>query len=80
MLFVVASALCGSITLELASGSVIKGNLISWNDQQAIVKTEFGSITFRRDQLNQATIQRLDLLSGGSAETFGPNLRAGSHA
>jgi hypothetical protein len=63
MLFVVGSALSGFM-LEHGSGSVIKGDLISFDRQQAIVKAEFGSITFRRDQLNQTTIQRLDLLSG----------------
>ena len=45
-------------------GSVIEGDLISWNGQQAVVKAEFGSMTFRRNQLSQATIQRLELLSG----------------
>jgi hypothetical protein len=37
---------------------------VSWNGQQAVVKAEFGSLTFKREQLSQATIQRLDLLSG----------------
>ena len=34
-------------------GSVIEGDLISWNGQQAVVKAEFGSMTFRRNQLSQ---------------------------
>jgi hypothetical protein len=59
-----ASALSAPITLELSAGSVIKGDLVSWNGQQAVVKAEFGSMTFKRDQLNLATIQRLELLSG----------------
>jgi cell shape-determining protein MreC len=59
-----ATALAAPITLELSAGSVIKGDMISWNGQQAVVKTEFGSMTFRRDQLSQATIQKLELLSG----------------
>ena len=42
---------------------MIKGDLISWNGQQAVVKAEFGSLTFKRDQLSQATLQRLELLS-----------------
>ncbi len=57
-------ALSGPITLELDGGSVIKGDLISWDGQQAVVKAEFGSITFKRDQLSQVTLQRLELLSG----------------
>jgi cell shape-determining protein MreC len=60
----VATGLAAPITLELTGGSVIKGDLASWNGQQAVVKAEFGSMTFRRDQLSQATIQRLELLSG----------------
>ena len=55
---------CAPITLELLGGSVIKGDLVSWNGQQAVVKAEFGSLTFKREQLSQGTLQRLDLLSG----------------
>jgi hypothetical protein len=58
----VATALSAPITLELSGGSVIKGDLVSWNGQQVVVKAEFGSMTFRRDQLSQATIQRLILM------------------
>jgi cell shape-determining protein MreC len=64
LLVSVATALSAPITLELSGGSVIKGDLISWNGQQAVVKAEFGSMTFKRDQLSQATLQRLELLSG----------------
>jgi hypothetical protein len=60
----IGTALSAQITLELSGGSVIKGDLVSWNGQQAVVKAEFGSLTFRRDQLSQATLQRLELLSG----------------
>jgi len=60
----VTSTFSAPITLELSGGSVIKGDLVSWNGEQAVVKAEFGPVTFRRDQLNQATIQRLELLSG----------------
>ena len=56
---------CAPITLELSGGSVIKGDLVSWNGQQVVVvKAEFGSLTFKREQLSQATLQRLDLLTG----------------
>jgi cell shape-determining protein MreC len=66
-ILLVSMACCRAapITLELSGGSVIKGDLVSWNGQQAVVKAEFGPMTFKRDQLNQATIQRLELLSGG---------------
>ena len=60
----VAGAFSAPIALELNRGSVIKGDLVSWNGQQAVVKAEFGSLTFKRDQLSQATFQRLDLLTG----------------
>ena len=63
LLVTMACCRAAPITLELSAGSVIKGDLVSWNGQQAVVKAEFGSLTFRRDQLNQATIQRLQLLS-----------------
>jgi hypothetical protein len=43
--------------LELTGGSVIKGDLVSWNGQQAVVKAEFGSLTFKREQLSHATLQ-----------------------
>jgi cell shape-determining protein MreC len=64
MLASLATALSAPITLELSAGSFTKGDLVSWNGQQAVVKAEFGSTTFKRDQLNLATIQRLELLSG----------------
>jgi hypothetical protein len=64
LLISAATALCAPVTLELSAGSVIKGDLVSWNGQQAVVKAEFGSMTFKCDQLNLATIQRLELLSG----------------
>ena len=61
---VVSLAHAAPFTLELTGGSVIKGDLVSWNGQQAVVKAEFGSLTFKREQLSRATLQRLDLLSG----------------
>jgi cell division protein FtsB len=64
LLAMATTALSAPITLELIGGSVIKGDLVSWNRQQAIVKAEFGSLTFKREQLSQATLQRLELLSG----------------
>jgi outer membrane murein-binding lipoprotein Lpp len=56
--------LSAPISLELTGGSVIKGDPVSWNGQQVVVKAEFGSLTFKREHLSQATLQRLDLLSG----------------
>ena len=70
----VATALSGPIALELTGGSV-KGDLVSWNGQQAVVKAEFGSLTFKREQLSQATLQRLDLLSG-NPQNLGSHRRA----
>ena len=64
LLLSVSTAFCAPITLELTDGSIIKGDLVSWNGQQAFVKAKFGSLTFQREQLSQATLQRLDLLSG----------------
>jgi len=61
---IAATAFCVPITLELTGGSVNNGDLVSWNGQQAVVKAEFGSLTFKREHLSQATLQRLDLLSG----------------
>jgi hypothetical protein len=49
-------ALSAPITIELNGGSVIKGDLISWNRQEAVVKAELGSMTFKRDQLSQTTL------------------------
>ena len=53
LLATVAAALSAPVTLELSGGSVIKGDLVSWNGQQAVAKAEFGSMTFRRNQLSQ---------------------------
>ena len=36
----VATGLAAPITLELTGGSLIKGDLVSWNGQQAVVKAE----------------------------------------
>ena len=57
-------ALFAPIAIELNGGSVIRVDLISWHGQEAVVKGEFGSVTFKRDQLSQTTLQRLELLSG----------------
>ena len=54
LLISVSTAFCAPIALELTGGSVIKGDLVSWN----------GSLTFKREQLSRATLQRLELLSG----------------
>jgi hypothetical protein len=57
------AALYVPMFLELSGGGVIKGDLLSSDNQQAVVKAEFEWRTFRRDHLNQATIQRLELFS-----------------
>ena len=64
LLLSAATVLCAQMTLELTGGSVIKGDLVSWDGQRAVVKAEFGSLTFKREQLSQGTLERLDLLLG----------------
>ena len=65
-----ASALAAPITLELSAGSVIKGDLVPWNRQQAVLKAELGSITLKRDQLTQATLQKLEFLFPQTRRSF----------
>ena len=52
------------ISIELTGGSVINGELISWNGKEAQVKAEFGTTTLKREQLSQKALDRLDLQSG----------------
>lgn len=52
------------ISIELTGGSVINGELISWNGKEAQVKAEFGTMTLKREQLSQKALDRLDLQSG----------------
>ena len=59
-----ATAHAAPVSLELSGGSVINGELISWNGKEAQVKAEFGTTTLKREQLSQKALDRLDLQSG----------------
>ncbi len=52
------------ITLELKSGSTIKGDLISWNGEQALIKAEFGEVKLSKAQLSTQALSELALSSG----------------
>lgn len=55
------------ITLELQSGSTIKGELVKWDGEQAIVKAEFGEFTLSRSQLSEKALSELSLSSGDAS-------------
>ena len=59
-----ATVQAAPVSLELSGGSVINGELISWNGKEALVKAEFGTTTLKREQLSQKALDRLDLQSG----------------
>jgi hypothetical protein len=60
--------LCAApITLELKSGSTIKGDLISWNGEQATIKAEFGEVKLSKAQLSTQAISELALSSGDAS-------------
>ena len=63
-LAIVSSVAAGPITLELKSGSTIKGDLISWNGEQALIKAEFGEIKLSKAQLSEGALSELALSSG----------------
>lgn len=52
------------ISVELTGGSVINGELISWDGQEVQVKAEFGTMKFKKEALSSKTLERLDLQSG----------------
>ena len=55
------------VTLELKSGSTIKGDLISWNGEQALIKAEFGEIKLSKAQLSTQALSELALSSGDAS-------------
>jgi hypothetical protein len=59
-----ATAHAAPVSIELSGGSVINGELLSWNGKEAQVKAEFGTMTLKREQLSQKALDRLDLQSG----------------
>ena len=56
-----------AVTLELKSGSTIKGDLISWNGEQALIKAEFGEIKLSKAQLSTQALSELALSSGDAS-------------
>ena len=60
--------LCASaITLELKSGSKIKGELVSWDGEQATVKADFGEVKLSKTQLSEDALSELSLSSGDAS-------------
>jgi len=57
-------AAASPVTLELKSGSKIKGELVSWDGQQATVKADFGEIKLSKAQLSEGALSELALSSG----------------
>ena len=55
------------VTLELKSGSTIKGDLISWNGEQALIKAEFGEVKLSKAQLSTQALSELALSSGDAS-------------
>lgn len=52
--------------IELKGGSIIQGEVASWDGQKLEVKAEFGNLTFKRDQLSEKMLQKLSMASGDS--------------
>lgn len=57
----------GQITLELKSGSKIKGELVSWDGEQATVKADFGEVKLSKAQLSQEALSELSLSSADAS-------------
>ncbi len=60
-------AAASPITLELKSGSTIKGELVSWNGEQATVKADFGEVKLSKAQLSSSALSELALSSGDAS-------------
>lgn len=59
-----ATANAAPISVELKGGSVINGDLISWDGQEVQVKAEFGIVKFKKDAISPKTLESLELKSG----------------
>src|SRR5690606_4613695 len=59
-----ATVQAAPVSIELSGGSIVNGELLSWDGKDVQVKAEFGTITFKREQLSQKSLDRLDLQSG----------------
>lgn len=64
---VAAVAVAAQVTLELKSGSTIKGELLNWDGEQATVKAEFGEFTLSKSQLSEKALSELALSSGDAS-------------
>ena len=62
-----AAVTAAPITLELRSGSTIKGDLIQWDGEQATIKAEFGEFTLPKSQLSEKALSELALSSGDAS-------------
>jgi hypothetical protein len=60
-------AVASPSTLELKSGSTIKGELVSWDGEQATVKSDFGEVKLSKAQLSLSALSELALSSGDSS-------------
>ena len=65
--FFLAVSIAAPVTLELKSGSMIKGDLISWNGEQALIKAEFGEVKLSKAQLSMQALSELALSSGDAS-------------
>ncbi len=55
------------ITLELKSGSTIKGELIKWDGEQATIQADFGEVKLSKAQLGEKALSELALSSGDAS-------------
>lgn len=60
-------ATASPVTLELKSGSKIKGDLVSWDGERATVKADFGEVKLSKAQLSQESLAELALSSGDAS-------------
>jgi hypothetical protein len=62
-----ATIFASPVTLELKSGSKIKGELVSWDGERATVKADFGEVKLSKAQLSQQSLSELSLSSGDAS-------------
>ncbi len=62
-----SASYANAVTLELKSGSKIKGELIKWDGEQATVKADFGEVKLSKTQLSQEALSELALSSGDAS-------------
>jgi len=64
---VAAVAVAAQVTLELKSGSTIKGELLKWDGEQATIKTDFGEFTLAKSQLSDQALSELAASTGDAS-------------